>query len=75
MIVFSSHRVRSPDAAGKTAEPLSAPASLFTRDLVPAAASVKVRDVVSRKDVAVAPGASIIADVPSHGVALFVVTF
>ena len=58
---------------GSSAESVSAPASLYARELV--FAGTKVRDVVNKKDVAVAPGTPIVANVPSHGVALFVVTY
>jgi len=56
---------------------LFAPASLYTRDLVGVsiATAIKVRDVVRKADVAVVPGAPIEANVPSHGVSLYVVTF
>ena len=60
---------------GVSAEPLHAPASLYTRDLVQANAAVKVRDVVNKQDLVVKPGAPIAANVPSHGVAFFVVSY
>ena len=46
----------------------------YSRDLAPVS-KVAVRDVVNKQDVPVALGASINADVPSHGVSVFVVTF
>ena len=59
---------------GNSTEQVFAPAELYMRDLG-AVSGVRVRDVVNKKDVAVALGNSIVADVPTHGVAMFVVTF
>jgi len=61
---------------GGSTDALSAPASLYARDIAgESAKTVTVRDVVGKEDVPVGMGGAIEANVPRHGVALFVVTF
>jgi len=63
---------------GEDLDAIFAPASLYSRELPgvdPATTAVKVRDVVRRTDVAVAPGAPIASNVPRHGVDLYVITY
>lgn len=74
----SRRRVVALFNKGASAEALTAPASLYSRDLAGVFAKstpVKVRDVVNKKDVAVTPGAPIEANVPRHGVSLFILTY
>jgi len=57
-------------------EALFAPASLYARGIaVESAKSVAVRDVVNRKAAPLSANGDVEANVPRHGVALFVVTF
>ena len=61
---------------GEHTEILYAPASLYTRSFeVDTSTIVHARDVVARKDVPLQPGEALTANVPSHGVSLFVLTF
>ena len=61
---------------GGSEEVLSAPSSLFARGIDSLdIATVRVRDVVNRKDVSLSADKAIESTVPRHGVALYVVTF
>ena len=72
----SARRVVALFNKGGSMETISVPASLYARDVVNAGgATVHVRDVVNREDTPLGVNNAIEANVPRHGVALYVITF
>lgn len=72
----SARRVVALFNKGGSMETISVPASLYARDVVNASgATVHVRDVVNREDTPLGVNNAIEANVPRHGVALYVITF